>query len=132
MKKDYFKTVKFHLKLLKVDMNCELLNLPWIRKRIQTLTPKKSYDDFGSSVRGKVHQQNAAHIRPSRDWSFIPCVNIHIHSREHGRNWAACGDDAFCGFWLLRARAHQYIGIPVVDVDVFAVFQNKIARAHQY
>ena len=28
MKKDYFKTVKFLLNLLKVDMNCELLNLP--------------------------------------------------------------------------------------------------------
>ena len=28
-------------------------------------------------------------------------------SREHSRNWAACGDDAFCSFWLLHARAHQ-------------------------
>jgi len=37
-----------------------------------------AYDDFGSSVHGKVHQKRAAHIRPSRDWSFIPCINIHI------------------------------------------------------
>jgi len=37
-----------------------------------------AYDDFGSSVHGKVHHRTAPHIGPSYAISFTPCFNIHI------------------------------------------------------
>jgi len=95
-------------------MNCELLNLPWIRKRIPTFTPKTNMfcfinfsaifqnfsdftlgtphgpvacDDFGSSAHGKVHQRTAPHIRPWYAISFTPCVNIHIAAGASRRTY---------------------------------------------